>query len=286
LIFSSKWGGGREELGRHRQPESNPYGPMSFATDGRGRTHVLDGVNGRIVRRDADGKLDSTVRIDAGDPQDIAVASDGTTAVLDRYADKAVSVYDESGKLKSKLPLAGEGIDDIGSVTGVFVDGNDVYVEREHGPLVKIGDTSGKPAEPRTEISGRPTRDGLSYIKAGIIEAMAGRVYVTSTERATNTHRFTRELRLESLVRTIVLLDTDKVGTIYFAAEIEKSENAGAILLYCLDPLSGAPVGSAALPTNTLPEESMRDLAVLDGGGVILALRTEQGVSYSRYDCE
>jgi hypothetical protein len=81
-------------------------------------------------------------------------------------------------------------------------------------------------------------------------------------------------------VRAIVLLDTDKAGTIYFAAEIESS-----IQLYCLDRDSGAPIGSAALPVNDLPEESFRDLVVLDAGGVIQALRTEQGVSYTIHYC-
>jgi hypothetical protein len=46
------------------------------------------------------------------------------------------------------------------------------------------------------------------------------------------------------------------------------------------------PVGSAVLPANTLPDETFRDLTVLDGGGVVYAVRTEAGVSYERYDCE
>ncbi len=285
-VFFASWGGKGAELGRERPTEGNPVGPMSMGVDSRGRVTVLDGVNGRLVRRGPDGTPESTIALDAVNPEDIAVASDGSVAVLDRFQDKAVSVYDESGTSQGKLPLAGAGVPDVGSITGVFIDGTNVYVEREHGPLIRIGNLSGAPAEPRTEIPGRPTRDGLSFISAGIIEALAGRVYVTSTERATETHRFTRELHLESLVHSIVLLDTDKAGTIYFAAEVETQSGAPSVVLHCLDPLSGEPVGSAVLPANTLPEESFRDYTVLDGGGVIQVLRSEQGVTYARYDCQ
>ena len=39
-----------DQVGRDRPKEGNPEGPMSFAVDGRGRMHVLDQVNGRVVR--------------------------------------------------------------------------------------------------------------------------------------------------------------------------------------------------------------------------------------------
>lgn len=283
-LFSASWGGKVNELGRERPAEGNAQGPMSFGVDGKGAIYVVDTVNGRLVRRNADGSPGETTFLDSPYPEDVAVAEDGSAAVLDRHRDKAVSLYDESGKSMGKLPLQGEGLPDPGSVTGVFVDGKDVYVEKEHGPLLKLGTMGGIPAQPRTEIPGRPSRDGLSYINAGIIQAPAGRVYVSSIDRATNKHRFTRELALESLVRSIVLLDTDKGGTIYFAADVEKG--GGSVLLYCLDGISGTPMGTAVLPANTLPEESFRDYVVLDGGGVVQALRTEQGVSYSFYDCQ
>lgn len=280
-VFFARWGGAPGELGRERPPEGNPVGPMSFAADSRGRLTVLDGVNGRLVRRGPDGRLEQSFPIDVVNPEDVAVGPGGESAVLDRHRDKAVAVYDESGKLRGKLPLEGEGVADPGSVTGVFVDGQDVYVEREHGPLVKVGDLSGAPAAPRSELPGRPSRDGKSLLKAGIIEAPAGRVYVTSMERTRLAHRFTRELRLPSEVHMIALLDSDRAGTIYFAAEVA----AGEVLLYCIDGATGVPSGSTSLPANTLPEESMRDFVVLDAGGVIQSLRSEAGVSYERYDC-
>ena len=105
-------------------------------------------------------------------------------------------------------------------------------------------------------------------------------------DRATQAHRFTRELRLKATITSIQLLDSDKKGTIYFAAEIEGEPGPPVVLLSCLEPERGTPVGSAVLPANTLPEETFRDLTVLDEGGVIYALRSEQGVSYMQFDCK
>ena len=39
------------------------------------------------------------------------------------------------------------------------------------------------------------------------------------------------------------------------------------------------------LPVNTMPEETFRDLTVLDDGGVLYAIRSNDGVSYRRFDC-
>jgi len=286
VVFFSPWGGSKpNQLGRDRPVEGNPTAPMSLTLDGKGRVYVLDQVNGRIVRYSADGKPEATSDVKLTSAQDIAVGKDGSIAVIDRLTSKAIALYDEGGAIRGQLPLEGEGVPETGLVSGVFIDGNDVYVEREHGPLVKIGDTTGKPAEPRIEIPGRPSRDGLSYLTAGIIDAPAGRAYVASTERSTGEHRFTRELRLKAPIHAIVLLDTDKSGTIYIAAEVEDAPDSAVVLLSCLEPLKGVPVGSAVMPANTMPEETFRDLAVLDDGGVIYALRSENGVTYQRYDC-
>ena len=286
VVLFSPWGGSRgNHLGRDRPQEGNPSGPMSLTMDAKGRVYVLDQVNGRVVRFGADGKPEGEVDVKSLTAQDIALGKDGSMAVMDRFSNKAVTLYDEGGAPRGQLPLAGEGVPETGLVTGVFVDGNDVYVEREHGPLVRIGDTSGKPAEPRTEIPGRPSRDGLSFINAGITDAIGGRAWVSSIDRKTNEHKFTRELRLRALIHAIKLLDTDKHGVIYFAAEVEDDTQTVSVVLQCLEPLKGAPIGSAVMPANTLPEETFRDLAVLDDGGVVYSLRSEQGVTYQKYDC-
>jgi len=258
---------------------------MSFAIDRDGRMYVLDEINGRVVRRSADGKAEAAMPIELRTPEDIVVADDGTLAVLDRHGDKQVALYDESGRSRGRLPLVGEGLPEAGEVTGLFVDGSDVYVERSHERLVKLGDTRGTPARPRSELSGRPTRDGAALLSAAISDAKAGRVRVLSLERASGKERFSRELQLWPVLRAILLLDADGGGTIYFAAEAQRPGAQAAVILSCLDPMTGTVIGGAVLPANTLPEESFRDFVVLETGGVIYAVRSETGVSYRRYDC-
>ncbi len=214
----------------------------------------------------------------------MAITDDGKVAVLDRYTSKSIVIYDEKGNVSGEIPLQGEGIEETGLVTGVFADGKDVYVEKEHGSLVRVGTTDGQPASDRGEVPGRPSRDGQSFLHTGVIDPPAGRMYVSAVDRPTMQHRFTRELRLGAAIHGILMLDSDKLGTIYIATLLEQN-GTEVVILTCLEPLNGFPVGSASLPVNTMPEETFRDLAVLDDGGVIYSVRTEQGVSYQRYDC-
>jgi hypothetical protein len=258
---------------------------MSLAHDAQGRVFVLDQVNNRLVRRGRDGSVEGTSDVKLTAPQDVAVGADGSIAVMDRVVDKKIALYDPSGAIRAELPLPGEGIPEPGLVTGVFIDGNDVYAEREHGPLVKLGDVNGVPADQRVEIPGRPSRDGQSYLKAGITDPAAGRAYVTAIDRKTNEHRFTREERYKAEIHSIVLLDADKSGTIYFAVALHEEPASDWVELRCLEPMKGQTIGTAILPPNTMPEETFRDLTVLDDGGVIYAIRSEDGVTYRRYDC-
>lgn len=285
-LFSAAWGGDLNQLGRDRPTEGNPEGPMSLAVDRNGRVLVLDQVNNRIVRYGADGKPERALPTELRTAQDMTVAPDGTLAVLERVHDKAVVLFDDAGRQIGELPLLGEGIEEPGHVTGIFVDGKDVYAEREHGALVKLGDTTGKPAGTRAEIPGRPSGDGQLYLSAGIIQAQAGRAYVSAIDRAKMENRFTRELRFEAVLDVILLLDSDRAGVIYFAVQGRSPSGEEAVLLTCLEPSRGQTIGGAVLPVNTLPEETFRDLAVLDEGGVVHALRSEAGTTYQRYDCQ
>ena len=48
--------------------------------------------------------------------------------------------------------------------TGLFVDGDSVYVEAEHGPLIRVGGLDGKADPERPQFPGRPSRDGKSFL--------------------------------------------------------------------------------------------------------------------------
>jgi hypothetical protein len=285
VFANEKWGSGLDELGRLTGKESNPEAPMSLAPGANGGVVVLDQVNGRLVKLGPDGKPIGEVRTTLNAPQDLAVGKDGTTAVLDRLADKSVQILGPDGKVLGALPVEGKGIPEGGSVTGVFVDGDKVYVEREHQQLVLIGDTSGRPSDARTEIPGRPTRDGKAYLNAWIDSPPTTSFYVTSTNREPQEHRFTRQVTLMETAIGLLLLDTDHAGIIYVGALGEAVDGTQSIVLVCLEPLHGEILGETTLPPSTMPEETFRTLIVQDGGGVMYALPTEGGEEILRADC-
>jgi hypothetical protein len=286
------WGSGASQLGRHRPQEANPEAPMSMAADMLGNVVVLDQVNGRLFRIDPDGKVIGTFPVTQQTPQDIAMARDGTLLVLDRLRDRTVAILDpDTGALRGELPVQGKGIPEPGLITGTFVEGSSVYVEREHGALVRIGDTSGTADLERPELPGRPTRDGRSYVLASITDRKTGRLLVNAVDRQTGQHRYTREYRFGFPVMSITLLDSDLSGTLYLgvAGELpsltaEPPNNLG-VRVFCLEPLEGKVLGQTDLPLNTLPEETFRDFAVLDEGGLLYRHITDSGVTLLRARC-
>lgn len=286
------WGSGEGQLAHKRPDEANPEAPMSLAMDKYGNVTVLDQVNDRVVKLDKTGKVIGSTPLTLQAAQDVTIASDGTTLVMDRIVDKSVAVIGPDGKLLGELPLEGKNLEEGGAATGVFTDGEDVYVEREHGDLVKIGTTKGKADPEREEVPGRLSRDGTAYLTAWFAGVGEERVYVGAIEKASKTQRFQREYRLGLPVVGLMLLDTDRSGVIYLAALTSvaipgkpDTERRPMVLLLCLDPLDGRPLGRAELPANMAADESFRELVVADEGGVLYLYRTDEKAQIQRYDC-
>jgi|LNFM01.1.fsa_nt_gb hypothetical protein len=299
VIARASWGSGPDQLGHSRPQEANPEAPMSHILGPDGTIHVLDQVNRRIQRFSRDGRLLGSTPVSLLGAQDVALGRDGSYVLMDRLADRRIAIVGQDGRERASLSITGEHIERTGNVTGVFVDGDQVLVEREHGPLVRVGDTNGRAAEPREEVPGRPTRDGRAWITAGITDAAAGRLYINAVARPSREHMFTRELRVAMNARTLVMLDSDARGTLYLGAlgvarsAVSTAPIAGdaaapereQVLLMCIDGTTGRIKGQATLPPNTSADEAFREFAVPDEGGVIYAVRNDQGVEFRRYDC-
>lgn len=285
------WGTGSGALGHKLPSEGNPEGPMAMSIGPDGTRWVLDQVNDRIVRYSKDGKVIDTLPLTVKGAQDIVATKDGGAVVLDRLGDKRLVVIGPDGKPRGALTLEGKGLTEGGAATGVFVDGDKIYVEREHEQLVKVGDTKGNADPDRKEIPGRPTRDGGGFIRAWLGEVPGQRAFVTFTNKEPESHRFTRQLNTAFVATGIVLLDTDRAGIIYLGVIGGKASPSGElegepfITLYCLEPAHGAPIGTATAPANSSPEETFRELAVQDEGGVIYMKRSEKGVTMMPLDC-
>ena len=288
-LVHATWGSGPGQLGRSRPNEGNPEAPSSFTLDQEGRLLVLDRTNGRIARYDKDGRPLDPIALTQRSPQEIITAPDGSTVVMDRLADKSAAIFDKEGKLKGELPITGKGLEQGGSATGLFADEKGIYVESEHGELIRIGDTTGKVDEQRPPLDGRPTRDGRSLLSAGGIDPASGRFWVRAVDRASGQTRFQQQVTLSVPYLSIIFLDSDRAGGIYAGAHVARELEPGkmsdeAVHVVCLGT-RGEVRGVAVLPANTMPEETFRDLAVHDDGTIVYMVRSEAGVAVRSYRC-
>lgn len=271
------WGAGNGNLGRDRPQEGNPEGPMSVTIDSKGTSSVLDQVNRRVVRVDKAGQRLPSIELPLQAPQDLVVAKDGTTVVMDRLVDKSIALISPDGVLRGELPLLGKGLREGGAATGVFTDGDSVYVERTHGDSVRIGSVAGVKDVERPEIPGRPARDGRSYLTASIA---SGKVLLTVIDASTRAHRFTRQYSLAGPVSSLVLLDADVRGVVYVGAMVGPE-----VQVLCVDALDGHPMGTTAVPASASADEAFRELAVSDDGEILALLRDEAGAELRRFRC-
>ncbi|MDW8250558.1 MAG: hypothetical protein RMJ98_14780 [Myxococcales bacterium] len=281
-IGFAPWGDGAPDRVGHKLPEeANAEGPMSLVVVG-GALFVLDQVNDRITRW-KDGKAQVVVELGGLEAADLAVAPDGSIAVLDRLVNKEVAIF-KDGKRMGSLPLDPERFPEPGTVTGVFVEGEEVWVEKEHGPLIRLGTLSGALSNDQEELPGRPSRDGTLLLSAGIVDQEQGRAYVAAFDRAKGEARFTRQLTFPGVLTTIVALDSDRTGTIYLAVTVEQG-TIPVTSVTCLEPARGDPLGAVQISTNTSPEESLRELTVGDDGTIVFAHRTLEGMVFESYRC-
>jgi hypothetical protein len=290
VLVSTSWGSGAGQLARSTPEEGNPEGPMSFTVGPEGTLLVLDQVNGRIARYDRNGQPLEPIPVSQTLPHELAVAPDGSIAVMDRLADRSIALFDSQGKLVGDFPLKGKNLPEPGLATGLFVDETGIYVERGHGPLVRVGDLHGRGDPEQPPLDGRPTPEGKSLLSAAIIDARAGRFWVRSVDRASGQMRFMKELRLPVPLRHLMYLDADRAGRIYVGAAVGREASPGEPLLeegvqvLCLSP-EGEVRGSAMLPPNQLPDETFRELTVTEDGTILYLHRTEAGAELRRYRC-
>jgi hypothetical protein len=285
LIVQGGWGGEPGQFGRRRDAESNPEGPMALAAQ-KGEVAVVDQIN-RRVQRFKDGKLAATIPFGGDTVQDLALAPGGRTVLLDRLADQAVQVYGPDGKLENQVPIVGKGIEEGGDVTGVFADDGGIYVERQHGSIVRVADASGKSDADRPELLGRPSRDGRYLLQVEM--GNRDQLLVRATDRTTGELAWVQTVQTDAPILHVVMLDSDRSGNIYVAAEVGRESPEPPygladvhITALRLGP-SGTPRGQLSLPGLTAADETFRPLTVDDDGVLYLMLAQDGGLSVLRF---
>lgn len=286
-ILKAAWGSRAGELGRRHEAESNVEGPMAML-GGADEALILDQVNRRVERFER-GQRVASVPLGSDTAQDLAIGPDGRTVVLDRLVEKNVQVYDRDGKLRNEIPLDEKAVGETGSITGVFADRDGIYVERDHGKVVRIADPSGLRDRPPEELAGRPSRDGQLLISAAITDRAAGQLAVTAVRRQDGQTAFSQGMTLGAPILHIVMLDSDRQGRVYLAAATgrEGSEPPYPILDEAIEAVQlgsgGALRGRLVVPPLVGAEESLRPLSVDDSGALLVMRTLPEGAVVTRY---
>lgn len=289
VLVSGSWGAAGGQFGRRQAQESNPEGPMSLQVDSKGGVWILDQVNRRVQRFDAAGKPLPPLSLDGTTAQDLALTDDGGALILDRLGpEPGVAVYDGDGRRVGKLDVVGGKVKEGGGITGIFTASGGTYVEDGHDDLVQVADADGKQSDLSETIPGRPTRDGKLYIKAGVIDKAAGRVYVQAHDLQKKL-AWELPLNLTRPVLHLLLLDSDLKGRVYLGAEVGIEDPAThamtdlATVVVRITP-EGKLDGTLILPPSTADAaESFRPLVVGGDGTIYHMVASASGLKVSSY---
>lgn len=286
VVLRGRWGGNPGEFGRHEANESNPEAPAAISVEG-GDVIILDQVNGRLVRFRGGQPISSIAVRDT--VQDFRVGPDGRVVTLDRLGDGAVQLHDAQGKPIGELPIAGKGLAEPGLASGVMVDREGVYVEREHGSVVRIGGADGRADPRRAELPGRPSVDGRRATNAAIRDRAAGIVQVVAFDRATLEVAWVAEIPLQKPILGLLMLESDAEGRTYVAADTarEGPEPDFALLdasiVVVRLSFDGQVTGRIEVPSFATGDETIRPITVDEQGVVHVMSPGTEGLTVTRY---
>jgi sugar lactone lactonase YvrE len=282
----STFGNQPEQLGRKRI-EGETYPPQGFAVTPDGDLLVLDNAKHRLVRYGQDGKIEQVTDLPAEMlvmPSDVAVAADGTIAVIDHPGlhTNGTVLFDAEGKKKVELPQLAD------TLSGLYAAGNDLYVDTDGLSSVKLGNTQGIPdaetpavhQEEDGRIAGRVAPDGKTVLSFHMDDAASGDFSVSATRGTPAEEVFTHFYRYPD-VSGIPFLQADGAGRIYMVIHW-----LAQLALVCLDGTNGNPVGAVELPLTTGGGGTQRRMFnVAPGGGLVYAVIRESDVRYELFNC-
>ena len=286
LLRESTWGTAPGQLGRLLAHESNPEDPMSLAMGPLGEVCVLDQVNDRMQCFAKDGSLAKIFPLGRTTAQDLQLDGKGGFAVLDRLGASSLLFYNQSGKLTSEIPLLGGLVREGGGVTALLRNAHgDFLVEIEHRAVVRIAFSSGDPDGQREVFPGRPTRDGRFFVAAQLKSAADG-VVSLAVFNADKSPAWQQDIRLESPISHLVLLDSDRAGNIFLGAQVGKrgDENSATLVMRITGTKGAGGRDTLVLPAKREAPEKFRDMIVTDEGALVHLQSGARGVQIKKYE--
>jgi hypothetical protein len=222
VVARAAWGSGPGALGLETPTSGAPEGPASFDVDAKGRVHVLDPVNGRVTVFEP-GAAPRSIPLPGETYRDLALDPRGGAVAMDSRASGTIAFVDPSGKVTHTIAIEGPNVPERGGVTSVFARDDGVWVEVEHGPLVRVADASGSPDPARPAVEGRFSRDGKRLLRA----ELAGPA--TAVVRATalvGSGGFAARVDFPLPLLGLHELASDDAGRVYLAAATVREDGA------------------------------------------------------------
>jgi hypothetical protein len=259
---------------------------MGFAIDAEGRIHVLDQVNTRIQVFEKD-RPPRVVPLPADTFQDIALDAKGNAVVLDRLATGTLAFVGANGEVDHTVPITGRGVPEGGGVTGMFVRPDGVWLEVEHGTLVRVALANGEPDPARPSVRGRFSFDGTSVIRAAVTGPTA--VAVTAEPLAKGGSSFEATVMFPIRVFGLHALECDARGRTYLVANLVRERESAPFdiveereIVVVLDK-GGAEIGRVPIAPPEGPEEQFRPIRVGDDGSIYQLVAGRDGATLERF---
>jgi len=277
-VLRVPWGSAVGNLGRRVPDEGNPACPAALAADAQGHLWVLDQVNARVQVFAPRGGRPKVLPLPGDSFQDLAPDGRGGVVALDRLVAASLAFVRADGRLDHEVPVEGPGVPTGGGVTALFRHADGWWVEYDHARIVRVASPDGSPDTSRPGLQGRLSADASMLFSAAI-----GRGGVAITSRAGRSPpgperpfaRVAFEVPRGLRARTTVLaLEPDARGGVWLAAEVA-SESASAP--FAPGPArvevrrfgaGGVPAGTAHLPVQDGPDETLRPVRLGDDGAL------------------
>jgi len=125
-------------------------------------------------------------------------------------------------------------------------------------------------------------------VQAEIAHRAAGECLLRATDRPSGRLAWVQRLRAGQPIVHILMLDSDRRGNVYLAADVGSENGADFAIVdervvVARFGLDGTPSGRLELPPWPAAEETLRPMAVDDEGGVLVMVPQEGGLQVLRY---